>query len=231
MKSLAPARLVRLPRSALVRLRLGLSSLWLGRNLAVRGDGATIEPGVSIVGAGRIRLGSRARVLADATLWATDRGLIEIGARTYIGSHTWIVANASIRIGADVLIAPFCYIQDTDHGFSDPTIPINRQESQSSEIIIEDDVWLGAHTIVTRGVRIGQGAVIGAGSVVTRDIPERMVAAGVPARPIRPREGPADVGDSRGDGRTELGPADDAATGSSAVQRTAHGVDEARGLD
>ncbi|TAL07038.1 MAG: hypothetical protein EPO00_09975, partial [Chloroflexota bacterium] len=135
-------RIARLPRSLLARLRNGLSSLWLGRNLADRGSSVLIEPGASIVGASRIRLGSGTRVLAGVRLWATDRGTIEIGARTYVGSHTWIVANASVRVGADVLIAPFCYIQDTDHGFADPTIPINRQESQSSEIVIEDDVWL-----------------------------------------------------------------------------------------
>lgn len=202
MRPLQPGRLARLPRSIFVRLRVSLHTLWNGRNLAMRGDGVTIEPGVSIVGAGHIRLGSGTRVLADAKLWATDRGEIEIGPRTYVGSHTWIVANASVRIGADVLIAPFCYIQDTDHGFADPTIPINRQASQSSGIVIEDDVWLGAHTVVTRGVRIGRGAVIGAGSVVTHDIPERMVAAGVPARLIRPREGSADLGGSRAGGRT-----------------------------
>lgn len=231
MSGLDPRRIMRLPRSFLVRLRRGLSSAWLGRDLAVRGAGSVIEPGVSIVGARQIRLGSGARVLADAKLWATERGTIEIGPRTYVGSHAWIVANASIEIGADVLIAPFCYIQDTDHGFSDPTMPINRQASQSSKIVIEDDVWLGAHTVVTRGVRIGRGAVIGAGSVVTRDIPEWMVAAGVPARPIRRREGAADVGDRPANGGPDQDPAEHAGLGSSAVEDGVHRIDEARRLD
>lgn len=231
MSTAARRRLLRLPRSLLVRLRLGLSSSWMGRNLEARGEGITIEPGVSIVGSGRISIGSRSRILAGAKLWATDRGHIEIGLRTYVGNHSWIVANASVQIGSDVLIAPFCYIQDTDHGFSDPTIPINLQESQSSKIVIEDDVWLGAHTVVTRGVRIGRGAIIGAGSVVTRDIPEGTVAAGVPARPIRTRNGPAEPGGSRVEGPTGPDQARHASAGSSTVQSSAHRVDEVRGLD
>lgn len=88
-----------------------------------------------------------------------------------------------------MLIAPFCYIQDTDHGFADTSVPIAAQPSVSSPIVIDDDVWIGAHTVVTRGVTIGQGAVIGAGSVVTRDIEPFTIAAGSPARPIGHRKG------------------------------------------
>lgn len=191
MRSPDPRRIGRLPGALVRRVVARTRSAWLGRGLAGRGSGVVIGPGVEIIGAPRIRLESGVRVLRGAQLWATERGSIEVGPRTYVGSHSFIVANDAVRIGADVLIAPFCYIQDTDHGFEDPSTPINRQPSRSTAIVIEDDVWLGAHTVVTRGVRIGRGAVIGAGSVVTRDIPPGTIAVGVPARPIRARPGQA----------------------------------------
>lgn len=146
-----------------------------------------VEHGVTITGGERMRLGEDVRLMTRSRLWATESGRIEIGPRTFVGSHSWLVSSQSIEIGADVLIAPFCYVQDTDHGFDDLTVPIASQKSHSSPIVIEDGVWLGAHCVVTKGVRIGRGAVIGAGSVVTRDIPPNSVAVGSPARPIRQR--------------------------------------------
>lgn len=140
-----------------------------------------------VIGGDRIEIGDDCRIMADAYFWATPRGRIRLGARSYVGEYVHIVSHASVEIGSDVLIAPFCYLQDTDHGFGALDRPIRDQPSQASPIVIEDDVWLGAHTVVTRGVRIGRGAVIGANSVVTHDIAPNVVAAGCPARPIRTR--------------------------------------------
>ncbi len=165
-----------------------VSRAWRARRrLATPPRSLLVEPGVVITGGRQIVIGEGVRLMAGSHLWATDSGRIEIGPRTFVGSHSWLVANESVRVGADVLIAPFCYVQDTDHGFADPDTPIADQPSVSSPIVIEDGVWLGAHSIVTRGVRIGKGAVIGAGSVVTRDIPPYAIAVGSPARPIRSR--------------------------------------------
>lgn len=141
----------------------------------------------TVIGGDRIEIGAECRVMAGAHFWATPRGRIIVGARTYLGEHVHLVSETSITIGTDVLIAPFCYVQDSDHGFASLDRPIREQPSQASPIVIEDDVWLGAHTIVTRGVRIGRGSVIGANSVVTHDIAPYTVAAGSPARPIRTR--------------------------------------------
>jgi len=159
------------------------------RRLASRPRNLLVESGVTITGGDRIELGDGVRLMSGSRLWATPAGRITVGQRTFIGSHSWLVSNVSVEVGADVLIAPFCYIQDTDHGFRDPAIPIADQPSESSAIVIEDGVWLGAHCVVTRGVRIGRGAVIGAGSVVTRDIPPDVVAVGAPARTIGRRDG------------------------------------------
>ena len=182
-----------IPARGLAKIRRDIRA-WRARGSLARAGGLVVETGVRITGGDHIDLGEGVRLMADCHLWATDRGHLEIGPRTYVGSHSWLVANASVIIGADVLIAPFCYIQDTDHGFSDPTIPIAAQPSVSSPIVIEDGVWLGAHTIVTRGVRIGKGSVLGAGSVVTRDIPAGVVAVGSPARVIGPRDASRQAG-------------------------------------
>ena len=171
-----PSRLAAASRARSTRRRVGSA-----------GPGIQVAKGVTLVGADHIHLADGVRLMEEAYLWATRTGTIEIGRETYVGSHSWVVANDRISIGANVLIAPFCYIQDTDHGFRDPGRPMAQQPSESTPIVIEDDVWLGAHVVVTRGVTIGHGSVIGAGSVVTRDIPPLTIAGGVPARPIRSR--------------------------------------------
>lgn len=185
----APRRsLASLPGRVVARLGRGLRAARIRRRFATPPRGLVVEPGVLVTGGRHVTLGDGVRLMAGCHLWATERGHLTIGPRTYVGSHSWLVANDSIVVGADVLIAPFCYVQDTDHGFGDPSVAIAAQPSVSSPIVIEDDVWLGAHTVVTRGVRIGRGSVIGAGSVVTRDIPPHTVAVGAPARPIRSRD-------------------------------------------
>jgi acetyltransferase-like isoleucine patch superfamily enzyme len=191
MRTMGAYELLRMILGPIVRpVARGIAGL---KDERVRAQFASVGSGVvfsgkpTVIGGDRIEIGDECRIMADAYFWATPHGRIQLGARTYIGEHVHLVSGASIEIGADVLIAPFCYIQDADHGFSALDRPIREQPSQSSPIVIEDDVWLGAHTVVTRGVRIGRGAVIGANSVVTHDIAPNTVAAGSPARPIRSR--------------------------------------------
>jgi galactoside O-acetyltransferase len=182
----------RLLRAAARRLLRAIRVVGARQRLGQAGVGLLVEAGVTIVGGERITLGRAVRLMAHTHLWATEHGTIEIGDRTYVGSYTWVVANEVVHVGADVLIAPFCYLQDTDHGFADPAVVIAEQASVSAPIVIEDDVWLGAHVIVTRGVRIGRGAVVGAGSVVTRDVAPFTIVAGAPARVIGHRRRPGD---------------------------------------
>ena len=95
-----------------------------------------------------------------------------------------------IEIGNSVGIGPYCVLRAADHGFSDPSVTIQQQKHRPGVIVIEDDVWLGSHVVVTRNVRIGRGSVVGAHSVVTKDIPPYSIAVGVPARVIRKRGEP-----------------------------------------
>ncbi len=109
---------------------------------------------------------------------------IRIGPRTYINRRTMLDASKSLEIGSDCAIGPGCYLTDHDHGF-DPSAPPLSQPLLEAPTRIGDCVWLGAHVVVLKGVTIGDRAVIGAGSVVTSDIPANAVAVGVPARVVR----------------------------------------------
>ena len=122
-------------------------------------------------------------------------GSISLGPNTYIQSGCVLNAFAgSIFIGANCMIAPGCAFMPYQHGFSDLDRPMREQPLTSrGDIVIEDDVWLGVNVSVMDGVKIGRGAIIGAGAVVTKDIPPYVVAGGVPARVIRSRKpGPAE---------------------------------------
>jgi len=124
-------------------------------------------------------------------------GRIEIGDYCYVGANTYIWSGKSIQIGNRVLIAHSCNIFDNDTHPLDPEARhrqfkqiITRGQPQTidlkdEEIVIEDDVLIGASVTILKGVRIGRAAVIGAGSVVTKDIASYTVAAGNPARLIR----------------------------------------------
>ena len=94
---------------------------------------------------------------------------------------------APIRIGAFAEIAPNCAFYPYDHGYKANELIRCQPLQTKGGIVIEDDVWLGFGVIVLDGVKIGRGAVIGAGAVVTGDIPEGAIAAGVPARVTKMR--------------------------------------------
>ena len=86
------------------------------------------------------------------------------------------------------MIAPRCAFTPYQHGFADTQRPMREQPLTSNgDIVIEDDVWLGLNVCVMDGVTIGTGAIIGAGAVVTKDIPPFAIAGGVPARVLRDR--------------------------------------------
>jgi acetyltransferase-like isoleucine patch superfamily enzyme len=112
---------------------------------------------------------------------------LTLGDNVSLNEYVWINAVGGVEIGNLVRIAPYTCIVSFNHEFKDPNVPIKFQEKKLAKVVIEDDVWLGAHVTVTAGVRIGKGSVIGAGSVVTQDIPSYSIAVGVPARVIEKR--------------------------------------------
>lgn len=114
-------------------------------------------------------------------------GKIRIGERVSIQIYCFLNGYGNITIGNDVMIATGVVINAGTHIFLDKTIPMNRQGVKGIGIVIEDDVWIGAKAVILDGVRIGHGAIVGAGAVVTKNVLPFTVVAGVPAVVIKER--------------------------------------------
>lgn len=111
-------------------------------------------------------------------------GSLVIGSGTFIGPFSVVCARHSIIIGKDCLIAEHVTIRDHDHEFGHGLVTADAG-FDVAEVVIGDNVWIGAKVTVTKGVTIGRNSVIGANAVVTRDIPADSVAVGNPARVVR----------------------------------------------
>lgn len=175
--------------------RIHCRDLGLGRSVFL-GDRVTIYQGPD---GGPVTLGDRAHLHQDTVVEVGRGGSVSIGADTHIQPRCQLSAYLrAIRIGAKVQIAPACAFYPYDHGTA-PGTPMREQAlSSRGEIVLEDDVWLGYGVVVLAGVRIGQGAVVGANAVVTGDIPPGAVAVGAPARVVRMRGEAAPAGDRNG---------------------------------
>lgn len=137
-----------------------------------------------------IRIGENTIVMHGAVLHVYNfRNLphagITIGRDSLIGEYTVIRGQGGVTIGDRVYTSPFTQLIAVNHVFDNPNKPFVDQGITAEGIIIEDDVWLGANAVITDGVRVGRGAVVAAGAVVTKDVPPHTVVAGVPARPIK----------------------------------------------
>ena len=112
---------------------------------------------------------------------------LTIGSNSVIGRFNVITAKNHVAIGNDVLIGSFVQIIDHGHGIARGEV-IRKQEALIGEVVIGDDVWIGAGAKILMNVHIGRGAVIGANAVVTKNIPEYAIAVGAPAKVIGSRE-------------------------------------------
>ena len=161
------------------------AGLRLGSNVFI-GDGVIIFQAKD---GGGVDIGERVYLFGDIVLETGDGGSIAIGRNSRIHRGGQLLAyKTSIQIGCDVGIAQNCAFYPYDHGVAAGE-PIGSQRLQTKgPIIVEDHAWLGVGVIVLSGVRIGKGAVIGAGAVVTKDVPDGAIAVGVPARVVKMRE-------------------------------------------
>ena len=125
------------------------------------------------------------RILERVTI-EYPRGL-RIGRRAGLNIGCWINARGGVTIGNNVIIGPYCVIHSANHRMDNLETPIAIQGYENKPVCIEDDVWIGARVVILPGVTIGEKAVVGAGSVVTKDIPSKAVAVGNPAQVIRMR--------------------------------------------
>src|SRR5947209_2459758 len=144
---------------------------------------------------GRLQIGPQ--VLLEPGVWITAPGAarISIGGGSFLNLGVMVAAVDAVEIGEHCMFANGCFISDASHRFDDPTRPVPWQGFTSKgPTRIADNVWCGAHVVITSGVTIGERCVIGANSVVTSDIPAFSIAAGVPARVRRTIEYPAPTG-------------------------------------
>lgn len=158
-----------------------LLGLWLRRRFQKAGiivvRGGWPFPSVENHG-GRIEVANCA-FFSGVRLECWQGAIIRIGNGTYLNRNTEIVAAQSVIIGRDCKIARDVIIMDTDQH------PLPDGSLLADPVSIGDRVWIGARAIVLKGVTIGHDAVIGAGSVVTRDVAPRAVVAGIPARSLK----------------------------------------------
>jgi maltose O-acetyltransferase len=105
-----------------------------------------------------------------------------IGDNSGVGADCHIYCGAEVTIGSDVLMGREVLIQTQDHEIKDKNRLIREQAKYSLPVIIEDDVYIGSRVIILKGVRIGKGAVIAAGAIVTKDVPPYAIMKGIPAK-------------------------------------------------
>ena len=196
-------RLARMPSLLLRRA-------WLRLRLGRFGDDTLVESGARLQYPERIRLGNGVRIASQATLRANTEqangigigdhttvhesaliaanlGQVEIGRHSWVGPFCLVYGNGDVSIGDNVLIAAHTSINTVSHHFERCDIPINDQGIYCDPVTIEDDAWIGMNAVILQGVRIGKGAIVGAGAVVTRDVPPWSIVMGVPARIVSQR--------------------------------------------
>jgi acetyltransferase-like isoleucine patch superfamily enzyme len=135
---------------------------------------------------GRLELGEH--VLFEPGVWITAPGdaRVRIGTGTFLNLNVMIAAYELVEIGSHCMLANGCFVSDANHRFDDPTRPVTWQGFTSKgPTRLGDNVWCGAHVVITSGVTIGERAIVGANSVVTTDVAPYSIVAGTPARVIK----------------------------------------------
>jgi galactoside O-acetyltransferase len=173
------------------------------------GDGAVLQDGVILNGTVRIGKGCRLERMVEISgnveigdnsvvggfsyLSTMPAGRIAIGRDVLVNAHSVIGAMEYVGIGDHCIFAAYLHITDATHGMDEPEELIKHANPTSAPVIIGQNVWLGSGVMVMMGTKIGDGAVVGAKSLVNKDIPPMSVAYGIPARAIRDRSQPKQV--------------------------------------
>jgi len=177
---------------------ISLKTMWWN----LRSEGKNLVLWILLVIPLRFGTWMRARLLpcflqhlgANTTLQAglriTNPERISIGSNCNFGQGVFLTGAGGIRVGDWVAIGPDTKIWSVNHRFEDPDTPVLQQGWEAKEVVVEDDVWLGANVFVMPGTIIGKGAIVSAGSIVTKSIPSHAVVAGNPARVIGWRKRP-----------------------------------------
>lgn len=159
---------------------------WPGR-LREMGTGTVIEDGVRIFHPENVALAENGFIGHMAVLDGYYKGHITIGKGSWVGSFSFLHGAGGLDIGDAVGIGPRVTLLTSEHNLEDRVIPVLHGKLLFQPVTIGDGADIGAGSVVLPGVSIGEGAVVGAGAVVTRDIPAYSIAAGNPARVLRKR--------------------------------------------
>jgi len=161
---------------------------WFGRHFHKHGV-VNIEFGCEFVSPQAMKFDSHVSIGKNA-FFAADGGSITVGNNTAFNINVHINASVGglIQIGEDCLIGPNVVMRTAGHRYDIDSTLIRQQGHAFLDIHIDDDVWIGANTVILGGVHISRGAIIGAGAVVTKDVPSYAIAVGVPANVIKYRK-------------------------------------------
>lgn len=158
-----------------------------GKNLLI-GDYSAINAlsKNGIVFGDNVSIGKYSTIECTGVIRELGEGLI-VGNNVGFNHYCFIGVRGKVTIGNDVIFGPGVRIFSENHNISNVSLPIRKQGAVRQDVYIGDDVWVGSNTIILSGVNIGKGAVLAAGSVITKDITEYSIAAGVPAKIIKVR--------------------------------------------
>ncbi len=141
-----------------------------------------------IVFGDRVTIGKFA-IIRPSNIYGGEIGVgLKVGNNSNIGPYSYIGCSGYIEIGNNVMISPRVSIYAENHVYDNPNLLLKEQGVKVEFVIIEDDCWIAANSIILAGVTIGTGSVIAAGSVVTKSVPAYSIVAGVPAKVIGSRK-------------------------------------------
>jgi acetyltransferase-like isoleucine patch superfamily enzyme len=168
------------------------------RRLLTRAGRRWRTTGMLFLGRGlELEVGHKGTIDFGRFVWIGDRtkircheGRVEIGQKTVMGQECTISAYQRVRIGEQCVIADRAMFIDFDHGVVEVERPIRLQGIYKRDVVVGSNVWIGYGACILRGVSVGDNAIVGTNSVVTKDVPANAIVGGIPARVIRMRETP-----------------------------------------
>lgn len=166
-----------------------LRSFYYGKRLKKNFQKIRFEPGLLVEYPRNIDLGSGSYFGLNFKLYASQFSMIRIGFNASFNANVMINARGKgkIFIGNNVLIGPNVVLRSSNHAFESLETPVIDQGMKDGQIIIGDDVWIGSNAVILPNCKIGKGAIVAAGAVVTRNVDSYTVVGGVPAKLIKKR--------------------------------------------
>ena len=156
-------------------LKILLYKIAFGKDLILQGiPHHSYKATIRIRKGGKILFGNRSHLAEGDCLWVTEGAEFSLGENSGFGVNCIISCREKITVGDNVMTGPFITIYDNDHVYETDGL-MTRSGYKTSPITIGNNVWIGAHAIILRGVTIGDGSVIAAGSIVNKDVPANTI--------------------------------------------------------